>query len=420
MKYPSALMTVGILLYSPGITAQPSYYESRARQTAEYKTLSSATERAYSVPGAAYNPPKSSSSGATSSYPAGNKATAAPVITNNNGYSNIGAGDKVARQNAAGERNEARAREQSQIIATNETKYRQLIAGMGNAKTDEDHYDLILVALRNGIDLRAAHNVVGKTLQQYKEKWGVHPDQPFLPSDGRVQYAMHSLKIINDPNYDGTDRAYHYGQIAKAYPTVDNYRRTGTACLVESQYQDAVDAFRQVLKLKEGDIEATAGMAAGFAFLNYLPSAEFFFKKIIDQVDDADMKINFAWVQMKQGKTGEALSAANEAASLDAIHPGYKLIQASLQTNGATAEGLANDASGLMPRLGKGNLVSRMISMIKFLHSEKAYQESLIYLDFALRIEPENLDLLELRYGTNLKIKRHADAQADEKMINSL
>lgn len=403
--------------------SQPSYYESRARQTAEYKSLSSATTRAYSVSDSrtySSSTSSSSSSGSSGSTSASSRSSS-PVIINNTdrGYSNIGADDRMKRMAAAAARQEQSAREQAAIINNAEGSYRSLIAGMGIAKTAEDHYDLLLVGLRNGIDLRGVHRVIGKDLAQYKTIWGNHPDKPFYPSDGRMQYAEHAIKVLSDPNFTG-DRANFLRDIAKAIPTPDNHRRAGDAALVEYQYDNAIWHFKQVLKEKSHDAEAIAGLAAAQSLEGYYPQAEETFMRIANDNVNADVFTNLARVQLLNGKQVEALKSATAAAELDPIHAGYKLLQAALDKNTAAVNTFSAEATKLMPSLGNGSLISKFIAMARFLHKEGAYQESLIYLDIALPLDPKNLDLLELRYGTNMKIRRDAEALKDEQTINKL
>ncbi len=77
----TALMITGALVAA----AQPSYYDSRARQNAEYKNLSNATNRAYSVPDRAGSAPASKSSSSSSTYSGGSRssgASASPMRSN--------------------------------------------------------------------------------------------------------------------------------------------------------------------------------------------------------------------------------------------------------------------------------------------------------------------------------------------------
>lgn len=68
-------LVIILLLTMTAVGAQPNYYESRARQNAEYKSLAKATERAYSVPSSiSSNPAYRSSAPGTSNTTGGSAA----------------------------------------------------------------------------------------------------------------------------------------------------------------------------------------------------------------------------------------------------------------------------------------------------------------------------------------------------------
>ena len=419
MKYCISLLC---LVFSLTAVAQPpNYYNSQQKQNAEYKSQSEATKRAYSVPNSAAPAPatpSSSSSSASSGSSSPTSSSNSPAVTNNtNGYSDIGAYDRVKRQEAAGLRNQERYNANMAALATASAKYEALIATRGNAKTDEDFFDLVLIGMRAGIDINAINRVIGVNLAAYKAKFGTHPDIPYKGSDGKVEMADHALLQLQKPLSTG-NTAFFYGQVVKGYPTTVNFRLWADACYKDMDFENAVLAYKKVLA--DGDVSVEPKLAYALSLTGDNYSAKEIFTKITASSAGTAVPLAFAANQIEMDDITGARQNAIIAFQRNPEDTRALLVLAALTTDAAECAKLIAKAAALEPELGTGGLAAMLYKLARLLQKEGDFHESLLYLNLAVAADSKNIDYRELRYGTNVKLKRKKQAAIDEKAMQEL
>ena len=158
----SILTGILFLVASTIVQAQTgSYYNSRQYQNDQYKSLANATQRAFTAPDRPYSSnthKPATSSTTTSTAGSSSRSTTSSTVTNNKcGYSNIGGGDRVRRQNEAGNRNDALIEAWNKKVAT----FEQMSTGID--KTAANFQKLVAVAAKAGIDDYTARRMLGYT-----------------------------------------------------------------------------------------------------------------------------------------------------------------------------------------------------------------------------------------------------------------
>lgn len=430
LKYTAVLFFVILSFIA---VAQPyNYYNSQQYQTNQYKSLSNATQKAYSVPdrpytsSSSYSSPSGTSNNPSSSAvsPSGNIAPA--TGPGSNGYANIGADEKIKRQEEAGRRNEERYKTNMANLAAAEAKYWELISGHGNAKTAEDHYDLLLTGMRAGIDVNAIFNVIGRNIEGYKAKFGTDPNKPYK-SGASVAYDAYAdamQKEINKllaENSNSFSRAYLLKELVKVKPSFVNYYTLGQTCLINYQYADAYEAFWRAHMKEPQHFSTLVGYGDALIMLGNAVEAEKEYKKaIVINGANADLLLKTAWACFMQNKEDDAYALAKAAAVLIPEDAGPYLFLATLFPEGKDREELLNNANAVQNKIKKASLTQMLMSYAKWLQENNATEISIMYLDLAVATDPKNIDCIEMRYGTNKKLNRQKQAAVDEEILNKL
>lgn len=425
------LFLVALVLPASELFAQPNYYESRARQNAEYRSLSNATRDAFATPGGstASNGARSSSAGSSSSgSSSGARASASGssggiTSSGNDGWVNYGGGDRVRRMEEAGRRNEERRLARVAMLQRETARFTALIADRGLAATDEDLLDLVLLGQGAGVDGTAIFLVLGNNLAEYRAKFGVDPKRPYRPRDGRVDLADHALRELQKPEHRANPQwaAASYRQVAGGYPTMENFTRWGDAAYNALMFRDAVEAYTQARKLGEQGIGTAFGLALSKAYTDDHAGALALYETILEPSEGVTLPLSMAWVQLDAGRAPEVVRAtARLAYQRDTTDTRALLVLAALTDDARESATLSARAAALEPALTKPSLAAQLYALGRMLQKEGDYPESLLYLDLAVRLDPKSLDYLELRLGTNQKLGRAAQARRDEATMSKM
>ena len=170
------LIIIFVLTASNIIQAQT---EEQRRQNAEYKRLSQATQRAYSVPTSTYTPPtyksNASSGSQNSSYSNSSSSSSSSTITNNSNNYSWADYSKINRQNQAARRNQ-------DLIDAHEVKVNRMqqLLKERNITLSTENWAKICQA---GIDAGFDQYMVGRLYGKYDPSY--RPDY-IMDSNGRL------------------------------------------------------------------------------------------------------------------------------------------------------------------------------------------------------------------------------------------
>ncbi len=413
------LLIAGILsIHCIAAIAQPSTYYDRQAQNRAYDNLHNATTRAFSVPSSSsssstYKSPSSSGSysspSSSSSYRSNAGGTIAPASANNWANTDyhdwqVRQGEELARKNAA----------RQKAFEDGQTRFRTLIRDNGIARTEGDHFDLLLTGMRAGIELNAIYAVIGYDIKAYGEKWGT-TGAPYRTS--REAATIKELLSSALTAKTALLRAVYYGEAAKLAPSAELYRNTADAYREDHNYPNAIRAYAKAEELQAGSFRSTVGWAAAYGLAGNAAEGEQKYLQALQMAPEAPLEMNIVWMRLQQGAKAGALEYAQKAALKSPGEPGPVLAQAALTADAAASKALLDKAVGLAPALAGQRLPQALFAYAKFLQKDGAYELSILYMDLAMMLEPANMDVLELRYGTNKLLKRTKASEADEELL---
>lgn len=407
--------------------AQSTYYDRQAQNRA-YDNLHEQTVRAFAVPSSSSSSSysgssssgssSSSSSSSSGSSSGGNSLANMPIMAPQPYFNCCAAADQARRERLIEQhKQENAAREKA--YESGKEHFMADIASKGHARTEADHFDLLLTGMRKGYDGKVIGDVIGYNIADYTKKY-VADGPAFKRSGGKEEEADRWLVQLPDVKEPAV-RAYLYKSIVAGYPTADNYGKMGVELFNSYQFSEAATAFKQAMDLDKGvNGFYKDGYASALAFAGDLTGAEAAYKKVLADDPNSFAEMNLAWVNIQQGKTSDALHYAAQASAKRPKDAGALLVQAGLQTDASKAKALADAATALRPDIGSGSIPSRIFAYAKLLHGVKDYYSSVLFLDMAVRAEPKNVDFLELRYGTNTVLKRNKQASKDAELLSEL
>lgn len=346
------------------------------------------------------------------------KTNSNPVINSTPSYFYVGLRAEEERRKRDKEAYDKKNEERAATYNNAAAKWKAEMLARGRARTAEDHYDLMLLGLRKGYNESVVIDVIGRDIAGYTSMYGSEGPS-FRKTNGKEDKADASLSLMAMSNEIGV-KAYLFKDVIDGYPNAGNYGTMGVYQMELHNYEEAVKNFQNAIKLDNTNGAFKSGYAAALAFADKLPEAEVVYKEVIVQEPSAFSEINLAWVLMRQGKEAEALKHATLASKSDPNEVGAILAQAALETEALKAKQLSDTALAILPDIGTGNIASRLFKYAKLLHSAKDYYSSILFLDLAIKAEPENIDFVELRYGTNMLLKRQKLAAADAETLSKL
>ncbi len=416
------LFTLLLASCSTTAIAQPSTYYDRQAQNREYDRLHEATTRAYSVPSSSssgYKSPSSSyssgssSSSSSSSYRSNAGGTIAPASRNT--WANTDHYDWQVRQ---GEKIAAANASRAAAYEASVSRYRALIADRGVARTEADHFDLLLTGMRENIDYRAMKTVIGDDIEEYRKLYGTS-GAPFKPGDPAALRANAFISAaLTEKN--PLVRAAFYKEAIARFPTAELTQKMADASREAHAYGDAIEGYKKSDAIEGGRFAVLFGWATACAMRGDAAEAEAQYGRALAVSPGAPAQMNVAWVRLQQGNTAGAIESLKKEAAQQPGNLGPLLAEAALTTDAAAKEALVTKAIALRPTLAAGTLGQKLYDHAKYLQGDGAYELSVFFLDFAVAAEPKNIDFLELRYGTNKKLGRSKQADEDELTMSEL
>lgn len=334
-------------------------------------------------------------------------------------YFNWGATDNYNRQVRLRAQIERETAVRQNALDKGISAYTALIAKKGLARTEADHFDLLLVGMRAGYEGNVIFSVIGHSLEEYLEKYGT--SGPLFKATGGKEERADKYIIKLNTEKSPIIRVALYQLIIEAYPTAENYGKLAIQQFRGSDYPNAVLAFDTAIA-KDGGINKfySEGRAAAYAFAGDMPKAKAAYEQLMRDDPTVFAEMNLAWIALRQGDKGASLKYAQAASSKRPDDAGALLAQAILTTDVAAAMALADKASALRPDIGKGSIAARIFGYAMLLHAAGDFHSSILFLDMAVAAEPKNVDFLELRYGTNKKLNQEKEAAKDEVTLSNL
>ena len=334
-------------------------------------------------------------------------------------YFNWGATDNYDRQTRLRAQIERESAVRLHNLNIGIAAYASLIKGKGLARTESDHFDLLLVGLRAGYDSNVIISVIGSNQEEYVMKYG-SSGPPFRKTGGKEERADRYMILLNT-----TPAAYWrvglYRGIIKAYPTAENYGKLAMENFKANFYANAALAYDTAIT-KNGGVNKfySEGRAAAYAFGGNLPMARAAYEQLLLDDPASFAEMNLAWIALRQDDRAAAMRYVRAASAKRPEDAGALLIQAMLTPDAAAAQSLADKATTIRPDVGTGNTAARIFAYAKLLHNAGDFHSSVLFLDMAVAAEPKNVDFLELRFGTNTTLGRAKEAAEDEETLGKL
>ncbi len=313
-----------------------------------------------------------------------------------------------------------RAQSAARMAALNSAKARfsALIASRGIARTEADHFDLLLTGMREGIETNAIFGVIGYDIAAYRQMYG-SSGAPFVPGDPAALRANAFISAaLTEKN--PLVRAAFYREAIARFPTAELTQKMADASREAFAYGDAIDGYKKSDAIEGGRFAVLFGWATACAMRGDAAEAEKLYLSALAVSPDAPVHMNVAWVRLLQGNIAGAIESLRKEAALRPGDPGPLLAEAALTADVVAKETLTKKALALRPQLPAGTPGEKLFAQAKYLQSDGAYELSLFFLDLAVAAEPKNIDFLELRYGTNKKLGRNKQADADEVTMGKL
>lgn len=329
----------------------------------------------------------------------------------NSGYSNWGAGDKVKRQQEAGKYNERL------LDAHNvkQARFDELAKGINRGPATYDQ--LMKLALQAGFDDYTAGRILykyspeangGASSTSKKETMPVYANA----ADEYDQKAAYRFNNHTDPRI----KAGIAADMVNNKPSYENYLRLAQSNYEARQYVAADKAYEKATSMQPENATLCYEGANTLAMMGDGAGAEAKYRQALAKGKTfPGIFTKMAWASFQQGHTADALQHAEKAAQEAPQDAGATLMQAALSPAGPPRDGhLEKAAQQGIPR---GTLTAMLSSHAKKLQAANDFEQSIIFLDLAVAAEPANLDLVELRYGTNKKLGRNTQADADQKLL---
>ncbi len=319
-------------------------------------------------------------------------------------------GEKLARNNAARQKS----------FEDGQARFRSIIKDNGIARTEGEHFDLLLTGMRAGIELNAVYAVIGYDIKAYAEKWGT--SGPPYKSVGEAERKAAMIKELIRMAVTATTpkmRAFQYNlAIQEGGPSAELYRNMADAYREDHEYLQAVRAYEKAESIEAGSFRSLVGWAAALGLAGNAAEAERKYMQALALAPTADIDMNIAWMRIQQGAKEDALEYVRKASVKNPSDPGPFLVQAALSADAGASKTLLDKAVKQAPTLAGMSLPQALFAYAKFLQGDGAYELSILYLDLTMQADPANMDALELRYGTNTLLKREKASQEDEALLS--
>ena len=402
-------------------SAQPSTYYDRQAQNRAYDNLHAATTRAFSVPttsfsSSVYKSPSTSSVLSTSSSSSyGSKATGTIAPASANSWAMTDHYDWQVRQ---GEKRERANGARQAAFEQSKAKFKSLITNRGIARTEADHFDLLLTGMRAAIDASSIFAVIGNNIEEYRVQYGTG-GAPFKAEDPATLLAnMYISAALLERN--PLVRTGLYAEAIKKFPTPELTQKLADAYREAHKYTDAIIAYRRSDSIESNRFGVFLGWATACAMQGEAVEAEKLYLRALSLAPGAPVDMNIAWMRMLQKNNAGAIESLKAEAAQHPREPGPLLAEAALTADPDERAKRLKDVAVLLPELASNSLPQMLFSYAKYLQNDGAYELSIFFLDMAVNVEPKNIDFLELRYGTNKKLGRYKQADADELIMGNL